>query len=272
MIEQLCDPLCERIDFVEMNRRHIQRERQQRKSFFPAVSEPLESGIVHIIVERLNLPGLLQNRQKAVREPERAVLAQPAYQHLGACNFLRFSADFRLEINLKFFFRKGILEGMNGLRALLFRAGKLGVVFEDAGGSFLRTPSRNVGMRDDFFRWCVRVIQIIDASVQRHVIQRVRFQHFADRLLVIGGNLFPHHGRILPGDIDNADKDIGVIAVHKERLRKELQFFQDEIQNVRTRLITPVIVDQVKIVDIRHQKGVLLFFASVIEKRKNFFF
>ena len=38
-------------------------------------------------------------------------------------------ADFRLEINLKFFFRKGILEGMNGLRALLFRAGKLGVVF-----------------------------------------------------------------------------------------------------------------------------------------------
>ena len=26
-----------------------------------------------------------------------------------------------------------------------------------------------------------------------------------------------------------------------------------------------------KIVDIRHQKGVLLFFASVIEKRKNFF-
>lgn len=25
-----------------------------------------------------------------------------------------------------------------------------------------------------------------------------------------------------------------------------------------------------KIVDIRHQKGVLLFFASVIEKRKNF--
>lgn len=78
---------------------------------------------------------------------------------------------------------------MNGLRALLFRAGKLGVVFEDAGGSFLRTPPRNVGMRDDFLRWCVRVIQIIDASVQRHVIQRVRFQHFADRLLVIGGNL-----------------------------------------------------------------------------------
>ena len=136
MIEQLCDPLCERIDLAEMNRRHIQRERQQRKSVFPAVSEPLESSIIHIIVERLNLSGLLQNRQKAVREPERAVLAQPAYQHLGACNFLRFSADFRLEINLKFFFRKGILEGMNGLRALLFRAGKLGVVFEDAGGSF----------------------------------------------------------------------------------------------------------------------------------------
>ena len=161
---------------------------------------------------------------------------------------------------------------MNGLRALLFRAGKLGVVFEDAGGSFLRTPPCNVGMRDDFLRWCVRVIQIIDASVQRHVIQRVRFQHFADRLLVIGGNLFPHHGRILPGDIDNADKDIGVIAVHKECLRKEFQLFQDEIQNVRTHLITPVIVDQMKIVDIRHQKGVLLFFASVIEKRKNFFF
>ena len=115
MIEQLCDPLCERIDLAEMNRRHIQR--QQRKSVFPAVSEPLESSIIHIIVERLNLSGLLQNRQKAVREPERAVLAQPAYQHLGACNFLRFSADFRLEINLKFFFRKGILEGMNGLRA-----------------------------------------------------------------------------------------------------------------------------------------------------------
>lgn len=94
----------------------------------------------------------------------------------------------------------------------------------------------------------------------------------ADRLLVIGGNLFPHHGRILPGDIDNADKDIGVIAVHKECLQKEFQLFQDEIQNVRTRLITPVIVDQMKIVDIRHQKGVLLFFASVIEKRKNFFF
>ena len=55
-------------------------------------------------------------------------------------------------------------------------------------------------------------------------------------------NLFPHHGRILPGDIDNADKDIGVIAVHKECLRKEFQLFQDEIQNVRTRLITPVIV------------------------------
>ena len=127
-------------------------------------------------------------------------------------------------------------------------------------------------MRDDFLRWCVRVIQIIDASVQRHVIQRVRFQHFADRLLVIGGNLFPHHGRILPGDIDNADKDIGVIAVHKECLRKEFQLFQDEIQNVRTHLITPVIVDQMKIVDIRHQKGVLLFFTSVIEKRKNFFF
>lgn len=159
---------------------------------------------------------------------------------------------------------------MNGLRALLFRAGKLGVVFEDAGGSFLRTPPRNVGMRDDFLRWCVRVIQIIDASVQRHVIQRVRFQHFADRLLVIGGNLFPHHGRILPGDIDNADKDIGVIAVQKECLRKEFQLFQDEIQNVRTHLITPVIVDQMKIVDIRHQKGVLLFFASVIEKRKIF--
>ena len=50
----------------------------------------------------------------------------------------------------------------------------------------------------------------------------------ADRLLVIGGNLFPHHGRILPGDIDNADKDIGVIAVHKECLRKEFQLFQDE--------------------------------------------
>ena len=94
----------------------------------------------------------------------------------------------------------------------------------------------------------------------------------ADRLLVIGGNLFPHHGRILPGDIDNADKDIGVIAVHKECLRKEFQLFQDEIQNVRTRLITPVIVEQMKIVDIRHQKGVLFFFASVIEKRKNFFF
>ena len=94
----------------------------------------------------------------------------------------------------------------------------------------------------------------------------------ADRLLVIGGNLFPYHGRILPGDIDNADKDIGVIAVHKECLRKEFQLFQDEIQNVRTRLITPVIVEQMKIVDIRHQKGVLFFFASVIEKRKNFFF
>ena len=94
----------------------------------------------------------------------------------------------------------------------------------------------------------------------------------ADRLLVIGGNLFPRHGRILPGDIDNADKDIGVIAVHKECLRKEFQLFQDEIQNVRTHLITPVIVDQMKIVDIRHQKGVLLFFDSVIEKRKNFFF
>ena len=52
----------------------------------------------------------------------------------------------------------------------------------------------------------------------------------------------------------------------------EFQLFQDEIQNVRTHLITPVIVDQMKIVDIRHQKGVLLFFASVIEKRKNFFF
>ena len=38
MIEQLCDPLCERIDLAEMNRRHIQRERQQRKSVFPAVS------------------------------------------------------------------------------------------------------------------------------------------------------------------------------------------------------------------------------------------
>ena len=73
----------------------------------------------------------------------------------------------------------------------------------------------------------------------------------ADRLLVIGGNLFPHHGRILPGDIDNADKDIGVIAVHKKCLRKEFQLFQDEIQNVRTRLITPVIVDQMKIVVIR---------------------
>ena len=94
----------------------------------------------------------------------------------------------------------------------------------------------------------------------------------ADRLLVIGGNLFPHHGRILPGDIDNADKDIGVIAVHKECLRKEFQLFQDEIQNVRTRLITPVIVEQMKIVDIRHQKGVLFFFASVIEKLKTFFF
>lgn len=92
----------------------------------------------------------------------------------------------------------------------------------------------------------------------------------ADRLLVIGGNLFSHHGRILPGDIDNADKDIGVIAVHKECLRKEFQLFQDEIQNVRTRLITSVIVEQMKIVDIRHQKGVLFFFASVIEKRKNF--
>ena len=34
----------------------------------------------------------------------------------------------------------------------------------------------------------------------------------ADRLLVIGGNLFPHHGRILPGDIDNADKDIGAVS------------------------------------------------------------
>lgn len=65
----------------------------------------------------------------------------------------------------------------------------------------------------------------------------------ADRLLVIGGNLFPYHGRILPGDIDNADKDIGVIAVHKECLRKEFQLFQDEIQNVRTRLITQATPD-----------------------------
>ena len=161
---------------------------------------------------------------------------------------------------------------MNGLRALLFRAGKLGVVFAAAGGRPPRPPPRTAPPRDAYLRRRVRVNQIIDASVQRHVIQRVRFQHFADRLLVIGGNLFPHHGRILPGDIDNADKDIGVIAGHKECLWKEFHLFQDEIQNVRTHLITPVIVDQMKIVDIRHQKGVLLFFASVIEKRKNFFF
>ena len=124
---------------------------------------------------------------------------------------------------------------MNGLRALLFRAGKLGVVFEDAGGSFLRTPPRNVGMRDDFLRWCVRVIQIIDASVQRHVIQRVRFQHFADRLLVIGGNLFPHHYRILPGDIDNTDKDIGVIAVQKSVCGKSSSFFR-----MKFRMFVPI--------------------------------
>lgn len=85
-------------------------------------------------------------------------------------------------------------------------------------------------------------------------------------------NFCPDGRRIQPADIDDTDKDIGMIAVYKNSLRKQLQLFQNKIQNMRTGIVSPVIVNQVKVINICHEKSVSFFLTLIVADGENFFF
>ena len=76
-------------------------------------------------------------------------------------------------------------------------------------------------------------------------------------------DFFPETLLILSGNIDDTGKNVGMIPVDEDCLRKKFQFPEKKIQKIGTGFITPVVIDQVKVVDIRHQESVLFIPAAV---------
>lgn len=54
-----------------------------------------------------------------------------------------------------------------------------------------------------------------------------------------------------------------MIPVDEDCLRKKFQFPEKKIQKIGTGFITSVVIDQVKVIDIRHQESVLFIPAAV---------
>ena len=54
-----------------------------------------------------------------------------------------------------------------------------------------------------------------------------------------------------------------MITVDEDCLREKLHFFKKKVQDISACLISPVIVDQVKVINISHQESVLFIPAAV---------
>ena len=76
-------------------------------------------------------------------------------------------------------------------------------------------------------------------------------------------DFFPETLLILSGNIDDTGKNVGMITVDEDCLREKLHFFKKKVQDSSACLISPVIVDQVEVINIRHQESVLFIPAAV---------
>ena len=191
-----------------MDRRYIQGQRQQLKPFFPSVCQPLKCCFINIIIQSFNLPGFFQNRKKTVWKPQVSICSLPTDKYFCTGNFLLPSADFWLEINLKFFLPKCFLKGVNSVCTFLFSKSNFSCIFAHTAKLILRLYADDIGVRNNFFAWNFHVFQIINTSVQGKIIYRISSQNFFCSLLVRLNNSVFNSCMLLSGNVNNSYKDI----------------------------------------------------------------
>ena len=123
-------------------------------------------------------------------------------------------------------------------------------------------------MGNDFFRILFPVQIIINSGIHREILNWIILQYLACNRMIIFVNQLPAAVKIFPTHINDCHKHIGMKSSGKYYFGKSLQSLAYIMQNLISHLISPELINQMKVFDIHHQQHISLMFFPIIFQGK----